>query len=282
MPPSTARDRSTRLAAVVIAWNMLQHFYPYFDVIDTNWPSVLDSSLTRAAMDSDTKSFLDTLQSLAVQLNDAHAGVIHAGNRGSYRPAVTWDWAENRVVVARVNAKGGDIHPGDLLVSIDGRPVDELLNERKQRISGATESWKRYLARVELAEGGPNTEVQLEFESRATGEKYTQRLPRTVGLTPFPVEPAIENFKEVLPGVYYVNLTQMPDAEVEAICSKLATAKGVILDTRGYTRTSTQILGHFTEAPMNSQQWHVPLVVRPDRENLTFKMEQWSVKTADS
>ena len=278
MPPSTARDRTTRLAAVVIAWNILQHFYSYFDVVNTDWPSVLSSSLTRAAVDSDTQSFLASLKRLTAQLHDAHAAVFHASTRPGFRAPITWDWAENRIVIARVEGNEKDIHPGDIVHAINGRTVDVLLQETEQLISGATEGWNRHMALLQLAEGEKNGEIELELESTSTGQRYTKRLRRTLPIFSFPVEPPIENFKEVVPGVYYVNLTQMPDAELEPIWSKLATAKGVILDARGYTRTSSQILGHFSDAPMSSQQWHVPFVVRPDRENLTFKMEQWSVK----
>ncbi len=36
------------LASVIITWNVLQHFFPYFDVIDTDWnePSVVSSGET--------------------------------------------------------------------------------------------------------------------------------------------------------------------------------------------------------------------------------------------
>ena len=37
----SAEDRATRLAAVALAWNVLQHFYPYFDVVQTDWPGAL-------------------------------------------------------------------------------------------------------------------------------------------------------------------------------------------------------------------------------------------------
>ena len=32
----TGDDRATRLAAVALAWNVFQHFYPYFDVVGTD------------------------------------------------------------------------------------------------------------------------------------------------------------------------------------------------------------------------------------------------------
>jgi len=42
MPPRPwyrhdGNDRAVRLADVVIAWNILQHFYPYFDVVKMDW-----------------------------------------------------------------------------------------------------------------------------------------------------------------------------------------------------------------------------------------------------
>ena len=43
----TGNDRATRLADVVLAWNVFQHFYPYFDVIETGWPTELRKALLR-------------------------------------------------------------------------------------------------------------------------------------------------------------------------------------------------------------------------------------------
>ena len=36
------RDPAARAAAVIVAWNVLRHFYPYHDVIDEDWNAVLD------------------------------------------------------------------------------------------------------------------------------------------------------------------------------------------------------------------------------------------------
>src|SRR5262249_4213378 len=39
--PATGNDRATRFAAVALAWNVFQNFYPYFDVVGTDWPREL-------------------------------------------------------------------------------------------------------------------------------------------------------------------------------------------------------------------------------------------------
>jgi hypothetical protein len=41
----TGEDLSVRLAAVVKAWNVFQHFYPYLDLVDADWDQVLRDSL---------------------------------------------------------------------------------------------------------------------------------------------------------------------------------------------------------------------------------------------
>src|ERR1035441_6227602 len=33
----SADDRGTRLDGVAVAWNVAQHFYPYFDLVETDW-----------------------------------------------------------------------------------------------------------------------------------------------------------------------------------------------------------------------------------------------------
>jgi hypothetical protein len=165
------------------------------------------------------------------------------------------------------------------LLAIDGRPVDTLLPEKQQFISGATEAWGRFLALTRLAEGQNNTEVELEIQSRTTGKEYAKRLRRSAPIGAFPVDPPIEKFKELGPGIYYVDLTRLSDPEAESLCPKLAAAKGIILNVRGYTRTTSQFLGHFTDTALKSQQFHIPLVLRPDRESFSFKpYEQWSIK----
>ena len=47
----SGNDRATRIADVTIAWNVFRHFYPYFDVVKTDWDAVLPWALREAASD---------------------------------------------------------------------------------------------------------------------------------------------------------------------------------------------------------------------------------------
>ena len=64
----TANDRATRLADVALAWSLFEHFYPYFDVVHTDWPAARAVALRAAATDSSADQFDATLERLVAAL----------------------------------------------------------------------------------------------------------------------------------------------------------------------------------------------------------------------
>lgn len=136
----TPADRATRLAAVMIAWNVFQHFYPYFDVVKTDWPAELPKALRSAATDTGTADFQKTLQRLVAALKDGHGNVMAPGARPLLQPPVTLDWIEDQFVVTRVQTGESEgIAPGDRILKIDGKPIDQAASEGRSLISGATD-----------------------------------------------------------------------------------------------------------------------------------------------
>jgi hypothetical protein len=99
-PRASADDRSARLAAVLIAWNVLQHFYPYFDVVHSDWPQALTSALKSAATDDGPIPFLSTLRHMIAALHDGHGRVTMTGDTAIPSP-VGWDWVEGRIILMR-------------------------------------------------------------------------------------------------------------------------------------------------------------------------------------
>jgi hypothetical protein len=68
---------------------------------------------------------------------------------------------------------------------------------------------------------------------------------------------------ELEPGIWYVDVTRAQDKDVDEALPKLALAKGIVFDLRGYPRVTPKWLQHLTATPMRSAQWHVPVVDRP-------------------
>jgi len=132
----SADDRATRLGAIALAWNIFQHFYPYFDDVQTDWNAALKEALQRAATDTDAKAFDHTLKRLVVALRDGHGGVYHQDDVAPFIPPVAWDWIEGQLVVTRVKDAAQGIAPGDLILTIDGKPVAQRPRKFSSRTGG--------------------------------------------------------------------------------------------------------------------------------------------------
>ena len=272
-------DRATRLADVVIAWNVLQHFYPYFDLVPGDWAAELPKALSAAAVDADRAAFRRTLQRLVVALGDGHGAVVDANGRDPARPfgslAVALAWIEDRAVVVAANDPG--LRRGDVIARIDGRGVGDLIREAEGRVSGATPQWKRFRALYEITTGPMATPARLEG-LRADGAAFAIDAPRVTGAPPREARP--ELLAELRPGYLYVDLDRITDGEIEAAWPRLADAKGVIFDLRGYPKPRPTFLSHLTDRIVTSPRWHVPVITRPDQQGVTWKTSNWTLRPA--
>lgn len=277
----SAADRTTRLAAVALAWNVFQHFYPYFDVVADDWPGALERALREAAEDEDAAAFLRTLRTLVATLDDGHGGVAGPGMSGAAVLPFTWAWIEDRLVVTAVDAeRAPEIAVGDVVKSIDGQPVAAAIADIESFTSAATSSRRRQVAVDELLRGDEG-EVRLEVVSEAGATPrqvaLTRRRPQQGEATPRESHP--QPAAELVPGVRYLDLDGLDEKTWQAVLPELAAAKGVVLDLRGYPGPATlSTLGHLTAKPLDSAQWHVARVRRPDRTDFDFERSGWSVE----
>src|SRR5205085_9450801 len=135
-------DRATRLADVILAWNVFQHFYPYHDVVQTDWPAALRAALTTAATDADDLAFIATLRRLVVALKDGHGKAGHPAYPSSAVLPIAWAWVEEELVVTQAGVGVAGVKPGDVVLAIDGKPAANALAEKLSQISGATPQWR--------------------------------------------------------------------------------------------------------------------------------------------
>ncbi|RMH22782.1 MAG: peptidase S41, partial [Acidobacteria bacterium] len=251
-------DERLRIAAVTILWNVLQHFYPYFDVVAVDWPAQLPAAVERALAAADPYAFYRGLQLLVAALDDGHGRVYHPGlehDRG-WLPA-TLDWIEDQVVVVATDDER--LRPGDALLALDGRPAAELLAEEERYVSGSPQ-WKRVRAVNAFARGPLDAPARLRLER--DGEVVEASVERRRQPPPEPyLHQAIEELAE---GVVYVDLRQASMKEIEPRLEELAAAPGVVFDLRGYPNSNHAVLQHLSTEPLQSARWMVPRVIRPD------------------
>jgi hypothetical protein len=76
-------DAVAGVADVVVAWNVLEHFWPYWDVVSVDWIAELDTALRDALDDRTLDDHMVTLQRLSAAAPDGHARV---GCQAKLRP----------------------------------------------------------------------------------------------------------------------------------------------------------------------------------------------------
>jgi len=261
----SGNDRATRLADVALAWNIFQHFYPYFDVAHADWPQVLKESLIAAASDRDEVAFLGTLRRLVAQLHDGHGGVYHPSESFQYSYPVIFGWIENSLVITDVAATGAEgLQPGDVVLKVDGRPGAEAIAETEAIVSGATPQWRRYVALSRLRM--QNSEMTLEVRD-SRGQTRSVTLRRNVEAEGL-VEMRPPKVTQLKPGIFYLDLDRIKDEDFQVVLPQLEKARGIIFDLRGYPKESPVIISHLTNKPVESARWMVPIVTQPDRLNI--------------
>jgi C-terminal processing protease CtpA/Prc len=263
----SGNDRATRLADVALAWNVLQHFYPYFEVVKTDWPQALKDALTSAATGANDRAFLVTLRRMVAQLHDGHGNVFYPGESIEFTVPVIFGWVEGHLVITDVAADAvNGLQPGDIVLAIDGKPCVTALAEREALISSATPQWRRYSAMLWLAIGAKDSELKLDVQGE-NGQARSVVLRRTVKTQDLN-ETRPPKISELKPGIFYVALDRIKDEDFQAALPQLEKASGIIFDLRGYPSVSPLVISHLIDTAVTSARWMVPIITRPDHLNI--------------
>jgi C-terminal processing protease CtpA/Prc len=278
--PATGDDRATRLANAALAWNVFQHFYPYFDVVEVDWPAELPRALHAAATDANECAFLVTMRRLVAALDDGHGGVRHGCEGPQRSPPLLVESVEGRPTVVAVGPGVEGVRLGDVVVRVDGRSADSLVAARGELISAATPGWRGYVAYGGLL-AGRDSVVRVTVQHPG-GDTATVPLRRAPSAQPV-AERKPEPVAELRPGIWYVDLDRVTTAQLQAAVPNLERASGLIFDMRGYPDglNPLEFFSHLIREPGASAQWHIPVVTRPDNPRQRFDAPgRWPLQPA--
>lgn len=270
-------DRTSRLASVIAAWNVLQHFYPYWDAVDADWAAALQTALSQAATDADEDAFDATLDRMLALSGDGHAQAARTLPRGML--GLQWAWIEDRLIVTATDAaeeqKPDGLRVGDEVTEIDGRPAAAAIAEQELRMAAATPAFRRVKALQWLAIG-PRGETRTLGVTRADGTRaeIVLRLEQRDAAPPERRPPALT---ELAPGLVYADLTRLGLAEFEANLDRLAGAQALIFDVRGYPQggVAPALLAHLSDETITSARFNTPVFTQPDQEGAAFETDNW-------
>jgi len=260
--------RDTRIAALLLAWGSLAHFHPTLDLPAGEWAAALRATLAEAMAASDREAYRRAVLRLLTRLRDPAANdYIQRDDPDPAWLPIEWEWIEDQLVVTEVARDVPNVLKGDLVLEVNGKPAAEALAATETLVSAATPDARRALALSYLATGVPGSSMVLRLQnSRAPQITVNLTLQGRGGAAPDLPPPVIEPSR----GIFYVDLRRLDDAGLEQQLPRLATARGIVFDLRGWTRVSTILLSHLTAKTVDALTWEVPVFQQPDRQDILF------------
>ncbi|MGF1587274.1 MAG: S41 family peptidase [Bacteroidales bacterium] len=253
-----------RLGNIVNTFNVFQHFYPYFDVVEVNWEQELRKALLSSYSDKDGKDHLITLQKFTAPLMDGHINVYGTYNDW-FRPKITWEWIENQLIITKVLDQDIKLQVGDVITHINGMRSHKYFEEVNSRISAATDGLLNFRAETTSLLGPENSKIRV----KANGK--TIKLIRNDANPYSSMYLSNENLKdyEMLDdNTIYINL-EINDSKLKDLLPVLEESNAIIFDARGIPNISFEFITHLLPLDDTTQAWmQVPLIVYPDQERI--------------
>ncbi len=273
----TLDSEKVRLGNIITMWNVLQHFYPYFEIVGTNWDFELTNTLKEFLQPNNKNEYINILQRLVSKLHDGHGKVFVKRDReGSFPFNV--EWIENNIVITSI-IDSTKFKVGDIIQSINDISAKEILFKQEELLSGSSQ-WKKVRALERFGYGKFDSKVKLRIERKGKNinintireeQKYIAQSNR-------------KNIYEIEKEIFYVNLDHVIYSQIEKRIDELTNAKGVIFDLRGYPNGSiTELLCHMLNEPDTSMSWmQIPRIIYPDGKNISgYTKYNWELKSKE-
>ena len=269
----TANNENVRIGDIVITWNVFQHFYPYFDVVDIDWDLQLTHFLGEAISDQNEQDFYNTLRELVASIRDGHGNVYHKNTERLVGFNFHVEWIEDQVVIT-YSKDSAQFKRGDIVVSIDGIPSEQILQEEESYISGS-DQWKRFrsLGRFGYGERGSVAKLSILREGEL------KQIEAIRSITNPPSKPK-KGIHKISSDIYYINLDITPMDDINEIMEDLGTARGVVFDLRGYPKGNHEVINHLLVEADTSGSWmQVPKYIYPDQVNMAgYQLHGWFIQ----
>ena len=284
-----------RLADVMIRYNTVQHFYPYYfeDNLDETWEKATVKALKDVGLVNDLGTYYDLVCCFLSNVHDSHvntwnsfgAGGLIGGSAYTANCNIRLDFVEEYCYIKTFGAEFDEqLEKGDKLLFVNNISIDSLIIKNLAKFSYSTKSsgLKKIANRDALLETYKDSLIILSLEKK-NGTCY-QVTTKTTEMEPTHWN---KKFIEKLENdLIYIDLTSKDCTykKFAAIIPELQQAKGIIFDVRGYPRfDALPVISHFITEDLVLGNLQEPIIHYPDQQNIEYnECTKWYVAPATS
>ncbi len=237
-------DAGYQLLGLYRYWNIVQYWYPNRNIVDQDWNEILAEFIPRFALAKSKEAYEREMLQLIVKLTDTHANLNVAAQiqppAGTCQLPVFVRFIGKRAVVSGYSEPtlGPDtgLKLGDVIESLDGEAVDQLITNWLPYYSGSNESARLHSLARTITRGACVAVKAGVRRDNASVTITATRVPltRLNGQAGSTHDRAGDTFQLLSDDVAYVKLSSVKIADAASYINRAKDTKGLIIDIRNY------------------------------------------------
>lgn len=232
-------DDGIKIIGLFRYWNIIQYYFPYRNLIDENWDSVLMEFIPKIISADDELSYKLTLLELIGKVSDTHANIWQRDDvlenfRGLKAPPVEVIILDNEVVVSRllnVPDKNIELQIGDIITMVDDVPVAELISDKIRYCPASNLPTKYRDVARKLLRTNDNS-IKLTVKRGASSFNVDMKCSDYDPSIYYKND--IASHKIIKNNIGYIYPGSLEKGEIDSIMSKFQNTEGLIIDLRCY------------------------------------------------
>lgn len=267
-----------RLLAGFRIWSVIRSFFPYLNLIEEDWDSVLREFITKLEAASDSMDYALTVAEMVTHIHDTH-GFMWSPVLGEYfgtaTPPIRTRLIEGLPVVTHVlestGARSGGIETGDIVLTVDGESARERMSRLARYISASTPQASTNSVMQRWLAGSDSSVVRLSLRGRDGRVKAAELLRSRSYWSALRDQRDGDIVRMVRGNIGYADLDRLTITMVDSMFAMFRGSPAIVFDMRGYPKgTAWSIAPRLTDEDMvPAAQFRVPVRMGPDTTEST-------------
>jgi C-terminal processing protease CtpA/Prc len=241
--PDYYPDAGFRLLALYRYWSIIQYYSPNRHLTDKNWNSILPEFIPKVLQAPNARHYVEAITALIASINDTHGFIgsyILENLHGRFKLPFQAKFIEDQLVITKYYKDTLDVRSnvqaGDIITSINGAKVSDLVQKYSSRISGSnTGAILRDMPSLYLLANADSTFNLVIKRGAATLNIAQKGVPRELIDDAYWKAPeGTKSYRLLNPEVGYLHCGMYKNTELDSIKNLFRNTKGLIVDMRGY------------------------------------------------
>ncbi|HEY8090523.1 MAG TPA: S41 family peptidase [Polyangiaceae bacterium] len=244
--PYPSKER--RMLGLFRFWSVIHYFYPYLPLMGRAWDEALADFVPRFEAAADAREYVFAVAELAARIPDGHVSVwgskelVALHGKGQLPFDVRIIEGQPAIAVPHDEAAFTrlGVELGDVVVSMDGEPVEARMARLTRYFAASNESYRGYrLANMALRCDPAGPPPVLGLRGRGGAVREVQVPCTTWSASPQRSGPVYRLLDDA---TGYADLDRLETGDVDAMFKVFASTQAIVFDMRGYPHGTAWVI----------------------------------------